>query len=223
MDLTTTEAQVVQNLKAERVAKWTTLAQQVGCSTKSVQRAVAKVGYFGSINHNGAFVTAKDTPRFDQHGLWKYQAVCFSQHGNLPQTLHRLVEQSPAGYTVEELQQLVGTRVHNHVSRLIREGKLTRSFQGRRVVYLATQRQQREDQQQTRRRAEPRPVPTRPQTDVPPGLDAVTVIHVLRRLLETPEASVASVARALQARKVLVRADQIRLILDFYGLKKTTP
>jgi hypothetical protein len=26
----------------------------------------------------------------------------------------------------------------------------------------------------------------------------------------------------LQARKVLVRADQIRLILDFYGLKKTT-
>ena len=58
---------------------------------------------------------------------------------------------------------------------------------------------------------------------LPPGLDAVTVIHVLLRLLETPKASVASVARQLQARKLAVRANQIRQILDFYGLKKTTP
>ncbi len=222
MELTTTEARIVRKLKADRVTKWTTLAEQVGCSTKSVQRALAKVGYFGSINHNGVFLTAKETPRFDQHGLWKYQTVCFSQHGNLPQTLCRLVEQSPAGCTVEELERLVDTRVHNHVSRLIREGKLSRYFQGRKVVYLATDMRRREAQQQTRRQVEARPVPTIPQTDVPPGLDAVTVIHVLRRLLETPEASMASVARALQARKVLVRADQIRLILDFYGLKKTT-
>ncbi len=222
MELTATEAEIVRNLKADRVAKWTALAEQVGCSTKSVQRALAKVGYFGSINHNGVFVTAKETPRFDQRGLWMYQNVCFSQHGNLPQTLHRLVEQSPAGYTVEELERLVGTRVHNHVSRLIREGKLSSYFLGRKVVYLATARRRQEAQQQSRRQAESRPVPTVPPSDVPPGLDAVTVIHVLRRLLETPEASVASVARALQARKVLVRADQIRLILDFYGLKKTT-
>jgi hypothetical protein len=53
-------------------------------------------------------------------------------------------------------------------------------------------------------------------------MDAVTVIHVLVRLLQTPEASVASVARTLQARQLAVRADQIREILDFYGLKKTT-
>jgi hypothetical protein len=222
MELTATEAQIVRKLKEDRVVKWTTLAEQIGCSTKSVQRALAKVGYFGSINHNGVFATAKDTPRFDQHGLWMYQTVCFSKHGNLPQTLHRLVEQSSAGFTVEELERLVGTRVHNHVSRLIRGGKLARCFQGRKVVYLATDPRRREAQQQTRRQAEPRPAPTVLQADVPPGLDAVTVIHVLRRLLETPDASVASVARALQARKVLVRADQFGLILDFYGIKKTT-
>jgi hypothetical protein len=54
-------------------------------------------------------------------------------------------------------------------------------------------------------------------------LDAVTVIRVLVRLLERPNASVASVARTLQARNVAIHADQIRQILDFYGLKKTTP
>ena len=34
---------------------------------------------------------------------------------------------------------------------------------------------------------------------------------------------VASVARGLQARQRPVRAEQIRQLLDFYGLKKTTP
>ncbi len=223
MELTTTESEIVQQLREERVAQWTTLAQQSGCSTKTVQRALAKVGYFGSINHNATFVTVKDTPRFDQRGLWTYQTVCFSEHGTLPQTLQRLVAGSPAGATVEELEQLVGTRVHNHVSRLLREGQLARAFQGRKVVYLAADPRRREVQQQARRQAEILPPRAALDTAVPPGLDAVTVIHVLRRLLETPTASVASVARGLQARQLSVRADQIRQILDFYGLKKTTP
>jgi hypothetical protein len=213
----------VQRVQRDRVAKWTGLAEQLGCSTKTVQRALSKVGYFSSINYNGTFVTLKDIPRFDQRGLWTYQTVRFSKHGNLPQTVWRIVEQAPAGCTVQELEQLVGTRVHNHVSHLIREGKLDRFFQGRKVVYLAGGPRRRKAQQQARRQAEPQAAPAVHDTDVPPGLDAVTVIHVLLRLLDTPEASVASVARGLQARKLAVRADQIRQILNFYGLKKTTP
>ena len=61
-----------------------------------------------------------------------------------------------------------------------------------------------------------------PRLDVPPGLESVTVIRVLVRLLEAPEASRASVARWLKARSIDVRADQFRHILDFYGLKQTT-
>ena len=122
MGLTTTQSQIVQQLQRDRVAKWTGLAEQIECSTKTVQRTL---------------VTLKDVPRFDQRGLWTYETVHFSEHGNLPQTLRRIVEQAPAGCTVQELEQLVGTRVHNHVSRLLREGKLDRFFQGRKVVYLA--------------------------------------------------------------------------------------
>jgi hypothetical protein len=222
MELTTAQSQIVQQLRGDRVAKWTGLAEQLECSTKTVQRALAKVGYYTSINHNATFVTLKDVPRFDQRGLWKYQTIHFSKHGNLPQTLRRIVEQAPAGCTVQELEQLVGTRVHNHVSRLLREGKLNRFFLGRKVVYLAADPRQRESQQQVRQQATPEQARAVHDTDLPPGVDAITVIHVLLRLLETPQASVASIARTLQARKLAVRADQIRQILEFYGLKKTT-
>jgi hypothetical protein len=223
MGLTTTQSQIVQQLQRDRVAKWTGLAEQLECSTKTVQRALAKVGYFTSINYNATFVTLNDVPRFDQRGLWTYETVHFSEHGNLPQTLRRIVEQAPAGCTVQELEQLVGTRVHNHVSRLLREGKLARFFPGRKVVYLAADPRRREAQQQVRGQAKPQPPPAAHDADLPPRLDAVTVIRVLVRLLETPEASVASVARTLQARKLAVGADQIRQILEFYGLKKTRP
>jgi hypothetical protein len=107
------------------------------------------------------------------------------------------------------------------MSCLLREEKLYRFYHGRKVVYLAANARRRKSQQQVRRQAEPRPIPTVQDMDLPPGLDAITVIHVLVRLLEAPEASVASVARGLQARELSVSADQIRQILDFYGLKKT--
>ncbi len=222
MKLTGTESQIVKQLRRDRIAKWRALAAQLECSTKTVQRALAKVGYFSSINCNATFVTLEDVPRFDQLGLWTHETVHFSKHGNLPQTLRRIVEQAPAGCTVEELEQLVGTRVHNHVSRLLREGKLSRFLQGRKVVYLAAGLRRQEAQQQVRCQAEPEQVPALHDMDLPPGLDAVTVIRVLVRLLDAPQASVASVARWLQVRNVAVRADQIRQILHFYGLKKTT-
>jgi len=124
MEFTHAQARVVEQLRTQRVASWTQLARRLRCSTKTVQRALAKVGYFNSINHNGGFVTLRSVPQFDRHGLWTHDTVHFSRHGNLLDTLKRLVEQAPGGRTMQELEQLVGTRVHNHVSRLVREGKL---------------------------------------------------------------------------------------------------
>jgi DNA-binding transcriptional regulator YhcF (GntR family) len=212
----------VKQLRASRVAKWTVLAEQADCSTKTVQRALSKAGYFSSMNYNGTFVTLQGTPRFDRLGLWEFQSVHFSQHGNLPQTVRRIIELAPAGCTVQELEELVGTRIHNHVSRLLREGKLDRFFHGRQVVYLAADPRRREAQQERRRQGETPQASAVQRMALPAGLDAVTVIQVLVRLLEAPGDSVASVARTLQARKLAVRADQVRQILDFYGLKKTT-
>jgi hypothetical protein len=70
---------------------------------------------------------------------------------------------------------------------------------------------------------QPKPATVAPAVDLPPGLDALRVIQVLVDLLQKPEASVAAIARGLQARRVDVRAQQVRQILDFYGLKETTP
>lgn len=223
MPLTPAETQIVDRLKQRRVEKLSRLAQAFNLSTKTVQRALAKVEHLTSVNQNAAYVTLKETARFDELGLWKFRKSCFSKHGNLPHTVQALVERASAGFTLKELERLLDTRMHNHVSRLLREGRLTRFSLGRYAVYLASDpRRQAEQWAARQQEIAPVHVTDRPRLDVPPGLQAVAVIRVLVRLLEAPEASVASVARWLQAREVDVRAHQIRQILDFYGLKKTT-
>ena len=223
MELTASEDQVVQCLRRDQVVQGAQLAAQLQLSLKTVQRALAKVGYYTSLNHNSTFVTLQDIPQFDEFGLWNHQQICFSRLGNLPQTLLQLVEQASQGCTVQQLEEWVGTRVHNHLSQLLRQGRLGHFRLGRQAVYTSADARRQQQQQQARQRApasagDPQHGPT-----VPPGLEALTVIRVLVRRLQAPEASRASLAKSLQAQGVTVRAPQIRALLDFYQLKKTTP
>lgn len=226
MDLTFHESQVVASLKHARVAQMAKLATQLDLSTKTVQRALAKAGYFTSINQNSMFVTLKDVPQFDELGLWHFKKVHFSKHGSLRATLAQLIKQAPTGCTLQELEQCVGTRAHNHVSQLVREGTVNRCLLGKHAVYVSARSRQARLQEVRRRAAEPQSARAISAvvraTTLPVGLDAVTVIRVLVRLLESADASAASVARSLQARRVQIHANHVRQILDFYGLKKTT-
>lgn len=225
MDLSPNEAQIVALLERVRVMELVKLAEQLDVSTKTVQRALSKAGYVTSLNFNGTFVTLQKVPEFDDNGLWSFQQVHFSRHGSLQNTLAQLIDNAVAGYTLRELEDRVGTRVHNHLSQLIRQGRVNRFLLGKHAVYLSARPRQARTQEVCRRAAQP---PSTPQAApdtirmLPAGLDALTVIQVLVRLLQTPQASVASVARLLQAAHTKVRAEDIRQILDFYGLKKTT-
>lgn len=217
-DLTDAEGQVIKLLHKDRVATATELAKQLDVTNKTVRRALAKAAYFSSINANSTYVTLQETPRFDQHGLWFYKKkICFSRYGTLQATLQALIEQSGEGCNVKELEQMVRTRVPNHLSQLLRQGRIQHFYCGRHAIYASCDQPQYEHQR--RKRLEP--TTSRPQTDLPAGTDPITVIRLLVRILEKPAASIASLSKSLQAQSVAIDADQIRQILDFYGLKKT--
>ena len=152
MELTASEDQVVQCLRRGQVAQGAQLAAQLQLSLKTVQRTLAKVGYYTSLNYNSTFVTLQDIPQFDEFGLWNYQRICFSRLGKLPQTLVHLVEQAPQGCTVHQLEEWVGTRVHNHLSQLLRQGRLGHFRLGRQAVYTSADARRQQQQQQARQR-----------------------------------------------------------------------
>jgi hypothetical protein len=186
----------------------------------TVFRALKKVGYHTSYNHNAGYYTLASVPQFDDWGLWAYRDVRFSRAGTLLETLVALVTQAPAGRTVGELEERLQTPVANLLSRLVQQGQLQRQLlRGRHVVYVHPQaphgRRQWEQRQQDLRAGA-----VRPAQGLPAGCSALGVIDVLRQMLLAPEAGPEQWARHLQAQGQPLTAGQIRHVQEHYGLEK---
>lgn len=218
--LTDREQRLVNWLRTRKVATRRHLQHQFQVCHMTVFRALKKVGYYTSYNHNAGYYTLADVPQFDDWGLWAYRDIRFSRAGTLLETLVALVTQAPAGLTVGELAQRLQTPVANLLSRLVQHGRLQRqSLPGRHVVYLSPDtergRQQWEQRQQDLRTRAARTAP-----GFPAGCSALLVIDVLRQMLLAPDDGPEQWARQLQTQGRPVTAAQVRQVQEHYALEK---
>lgn len=227
MESSANQDRVVALLRQQTVATFDDLEKRLRVSRRTVRRTLRKHGYYSSCNRNGTFVTLRETPHFTPEGLWTYRKACFSLHGTLLQTIQALVEASPTGKTVVELEEQLQTRVHNQLSWLLQQQELTRCYWGRHTVYLsrhaaraAAQQQQRQEQS----RAGQIVATSRAALAgrCPEGMRVETVIRLLVQMIAKPEASPASLARQLRSQGVALHAQQVRRVIEFYSLEKKT-
>lgn len=219
--LTDRQQKVVQWLRKRKVETMANLCQKFDLSHMTVVRALKKVGYYTSYNHNAAYYVVHDVPQFDSWELWAYRNIRFSRYGTLPETLIALVEQAPAGMTVVELEERLGTKVANVASRLVNEGRIDRQIvDRRRAVYLACEPKTRKQQQQQRHELAEQQRAGLPVVTLPEGCSAEVVIEVLREMVVAPKARPDQLSRKLKGRGVKVTASQVRSLMAFYGLEK---
>jgi hypothetical protein len=69
----------------DRKKCWTIeeLTDSLGYSSISVRRFLKGVGYYSSFTHNSMWYTLHSIPSFNRRGLWFYEGIGFSRHGNL--------------------------------------------------------------------------------------------------------------------------------------------
>ena len=164
--LTERQQKLVDWLKKRKVATMKHMRHQFQLSHMTVVRALKKYGYFTSYNHNAAYYSPHDVPRFDRWGLWAYRDIRFSKFGTLTKTVVALVQNAPAGMTTAELQERLQTQVANLVCRLVQEGRLIqKALTRRQVVYLAANLARADRQYQRRTPAGSHAAP-----GCPPGL-----------------------------------------------------
>ena len=83
-------------LQNRKIATLEELKKALGSSsTMTVFRKLKPLGYRTSYSHRGKYYTLAGTPRFDPQGLWEYDRVWFSRHGNLLSTSQQFVEAFP--------------------------------------------------------------------------------------------------------------------------------
>lgn len=120
-----------------------TLEQLIGllqCSAITARRRLKHWQTYTSINKNGRYYTLPQIPEFDQSGLWRYQAVLFSKHGNLKQTIISLITESPKGLSAGEIAQFVDLAPNSSfLSRFKKATGVKREKHQGRFVYLSDQ------------------------------------------------------------------------------------
>ena len=98
---------ILDAFKRKKVLTKEELLKVTGCSTMTAWRLLSQHGYYTSYNDNARHYTIAGIPQFDEHGLWIYRKARFSKWGALTKTIIGLVQESPAGLTAEQLQQVL--------------------------------------------------------------------------------------------------------------------
>lgn len=219
--MSSTEMEVLRLLHDSAVSTLDSLSDSVGVSKRTIRRALRRVGYYSSINQGSSWVTLRETPRFNVEGLWLREGACFSSHGSLIDTVEALIERSDEGRLVAELEEQVRTRVHQAVGVCLRARRIGRFYWGRNAVYVSAKKEVAASQEARRRErleaaARRQLMAKRAAGVLPEGLEALTIIRLLVQMLVSPEASVASLSKTLQAQHLDIDAERIRRVMDFY-------
>jgi len=101
------ETDVIVEFRQQKIMTIDQLMPLLQCSAITVRRRLKKWETFTSINQNGRYYTLPQIPEFDENGLWKYQAVLFSVHGNLKQTIIELIRCSQIGLSAVDIAQII--------------------------------------------------------------------------------------------------------------------
>jgi hypothetical protein len=217
--LTPQEKNVVALLRRARVASLAQLRAPAQLCHMTVFRALTKAGYYTSLNHNSAWYTLHETPRFDAEGLWSYRQWTFSRHGTLTQTLRVLVEGSAAGYTVSELESKVQTHPANLLCRLCQTRQLACQRYQRQAVYLAVDAARQARQWHQRLAASEAAQPAEALA-LPAEWEVLGLLRLLVQMIQNPRASAAQLAHQLQAQGCAYSPGQVHQAIAFYDLKK---
>lgn len=112
----------------------------------TIFRKLQQLGYRTSYSHRGMYYALKAAIRFDHQGLWAFQAARFSIYGTLLATVKAFVNQSEAGYSAHELENLLFVEVKEPLRHLVHNEHLQREkFSGHYVYFSSdpsTQRKQ---------------------------------------------------------------------------------
>jgi hypothetical protein len=146
-------------LSKQRIATLEELKEALGTGTDlTVLRKLKELNYHTSYSHRGRYYTLEEIARFDELGLWSFDAVRFSKHGTLMRTIEFLVETSEAGYFTAELECILKVGAKDALRKLYEQNRLHREKVDNRWLYCSKDQHQRQKQLQYRdKEIEPAP------------------------------------------------------------------
>jgi len=146
------QAEVLRRLlQGQRIATMDQLKQALGTdSDATVFRKLKELRYHASYSHRGRYYTLEEIARFDERGLWSFNAVWFSRYGTLVRTIEVWVESSEEGYFAFELESVLNVAVKDALRKLVKQKRLYRHQVDKRWLYCSNDPHRRQQQLRAR-------------------------------------------------------------------------
>jgi hypothetical protein len=122
-------APLLRLLRKSKIATLPQLLHTLGSDVPlTVFRKLKELNYRTSYSHRGRFYTLDRIARFDQQGLWSHDSVWFSRYGTLLDTAEAFVNNSPSGYFVAELNDVLHVSVQDPLLLLVSRRRIARQL-----------------------------------------------------------------------------------------------
>lgn len=207
----------LQQLFAQRQC-WTIeeLIRRLDYAAISVRRFLKDVGYFSSFTHNSKWYTLSAIPIFDKYGLWFYDDIGFSKHGNLNKTILHFITKSSQGLSAKQLAERLSIPCHAVLNHMHKNGVIDRFKSKAEFIYLAID-DKTKNRQLTRLQSQAGAV-HHPEVS---GLSAHAAVYVLVEFIKHPQASLVELSQAVAQKQVIATPEAIARFFAEHDLKKT--
>ena len=189
------------------------LSNALGYAVISTRRFLKQIKYYRSYSHNGKWYTLRAIPRFNRNGIWRYQKIGFSSHGNLTQTIVFLINKSQKGITAKQLADKLYYTCHAVLTNMYKAQLIDRVKHRGEFVYLST-----DDKLSRRQRRRLEAYATKKALQ---PFNAQTAVFILVAFIKNPQWSYQQIAAQLKhSKNLVVRPEGIERFLEQHGIKK---
>jgi len=189
------------------------LTGSLNYSTISIRRFLKDIGYYSSFTHNSMWYTLHTIPLFNKRGLWFYQGIGFSKHGNLNKTILNFVNKSLQGLTAKEIFEILLVPCHPVLNQMYKNKQIDRFSTQRGFVYLSIDDKKRQRQFN---RLQLKLIPAKKIQPLTPQ----AAVYVLAEFIKRPDASFVELSKAVEKREVRASPEAIAMLFKEHDLKK---
>jgi hypothetical protein len=193
------------------------LCQKSDYSRRSIHRFLSELGYFSSFTHNSKWYTLATIPNFNKDGLWFYENIGFSKHGDLKKTIVHLINRTSQGISANQLIEKLSIPCHAVLNHLYKNGSISRCKHNKYFFYFSADEKKKRQQLKRLQFFQRESNVTKSST----ALTAQAAVYVLVEYIKHPHATFDELSAAVAERKIIAPVGEIIRFFEEHDLKKS--
>jgi len=192
------------------------LQKQTSSSRITVLRHLKEIGYITSYNKNAKYYTLLEVANFNKTGIFNHKGILFFKNGGIRELVIKEIESSEKGFTAEELNTKIGTRVSVQLHQFVRKNLITRRKYSSFYVYYSID-ESTQKKQVNNREKELHKISTNEESEL---TDEKKTIRILLEIIQNPNAEPNEIGRVMRENGLKISDYFIENIFVKYDLKK---